>query len=138
MQNNYFKLEFIFLNVQNSFMNEIILFGEKSKAIVSSCSSCSGCDDKSEHRCTENIPGITSEKLAENLLESVKKASLDDKISVIFKDIHTEDLTDYKDVKTLINMSFSFPILTVNKKIKYMGPFDSDILLADIKETLGL
>ena len=50
----------------------------------------------------------------------MKKASLDDKISVIFKDIHTEDLTDYKDVKTLINMSFSFPILTVNKKIKYI------------------
>lgn len=119
-------------------MNEIILFGEQSKPITSSCTSCSGCDDKNDHLCTENIPSVTSEQLAANLLESVKKSGLDSKITVEFKDIHSEDLTDYKDVKTLINMSFSFPILTVNKKIKYMGPFDSDVLLQDIKEGLGL
>ena len=124
--------------MQNSDMNEIILFGEISKPVKSSCSSCSGCDDKTDHLCTENIPEVTSEKLALDLLESVKKSGLEDKISVVFKDINTEDLSEYKDVKTLINMSFSFPILTVNKKIKYMGPFDSDVLLLDIKETLEL
>lgn len=119
-------------------MNEIILFGESNKVITSSCTSCSGCNDKSEHRCTETPPSITSEELTVQLRESVKKSSLDDKISVEFKDIHNEDLTEYKDVKTLINMSFSFPILTVNKKIKYMGPFDSDKLLKEIKENLKL
>ncbi len=117
-------------------MNEIILFGEETAPITSSCTSCSGCDDKTDHRCTENIPTITSEELADQLLVSVKKASLDSVISVEFKDIHSEDLTDYQDVKTLINMSFSFPILTVNKKIKYMGPFDSDKLLVELRETL--
>ncbi|MGL1894429.1 MAG: hypothetical protein OCD02_22550 [Spirochaetaceae bacterium] len=119
-------------------MNEIILFGEETKVITSSCTSCSGCDDKSEHLCTDNTPQVTSEELTEQLLNSVKKAELSGSISVEFRDIHSEDLSEYKDVATLINMSFSFPILTVNKKIKYMGPFDSDILLADIKETLGL
>lgn len=119
-------------------MNEIILFGEKSKAITSSCSSCSGCDDKSDQLCSGDTPTITSEELTSQLLHSVKKAKLENYITVEFKDINTEDLTDYKDVKTLINLSFSFPILTVNKKIKYMGPFDSDVLLSDIKETLGL
>lgn len=117
-------------------MNEIILFGEETAPITSSCTSCSGCNDKSDHRCTENIPTITSEELANQLIKSVEKASLESVISVKFKDIHNEDLTDYKDVKTLINMSFSFPIVTVNKKIKYMGPFDSDKLLIELRETL--
>lgn len=119
-------------------MNEIILFGETNTPITSSCTSCSGCNDKNDPKCTVDIPSITAEALTEQLLVSVKKSSLDDKISVSFKDIHKEDLTDYKDVKTLINMSFSFPILTVNRKIKYMGPFDSDTLLTEIKENLGL
>jgi len=119
-------------------MNEIILFGEETAPITSSCTSCSGCDDKSDHRCTDNIPTVTSEELANQLSESVKKASLENLISVQFKDIHSEDLTEYKDVKTLINMSFSFPILTVNKKIKYMGPFDSDKLLVELRETLNV
>lgn len=72
------------------------------------------------------------------LLNCVEKAKLSDKISVKFKDIHSEDLTDYSDIKTIINMSFSFSMLTINKKIKYMNPFDSDILSEEIKETLGL
>lgn len=119
-------------------MNEIVLFGEKNTTITSSCSSCSGCNDKTENRCTEPQLSITSEELALKLKESVKKQSLESEISVEFRDINTEDLSDYQDVKTLINMSFSFPILTVNKKIKYMGPFDSDILLEEIKGNLNL
>lgn len=119
-------------------MNEIILFGEKTKAITSSCTSCSGCSDKSDHLCTDNIQGITSEELTIQLQDSVKRAGLIKDITVTFKDIHAEDLSAYKDVKTLINMSFSFPILTVNKKIKYMGPFDSEVLLTEIKEGLKL
>lgn len=138
MQKNYLKLDLIFINVQNRVMNEIVLFGEIDAPITSSCSSCSGCEDKSEHRCTEDIPSITSKELAEQLKVSVNKSNLENSISVEFKDIHTEDLTDYQDVKTLINMSFSFPILTVNRKIKYMGPFDSDTILLEIKETLKL
>lgn len=120
-------------------MNEIILFGESNTPITSSCSSCSGCNDKSSHMCaTMEAESITCEELTNLLKESVKKQSLENKISVTFKDINSEDLSDYQDVKTLINLSFSFPILTLNKKIKYMGPFDSDILLAEIKETLSL
>jgi len=117
-------------------MNEIILFGEEESPITSSCSSCSGCDDNGDHKCTVNIPQITCRELTKQLQDSVIKASLQHKVSVEFKDIYKEDLTEYQDVKTLINMSFSFPILTVNKKIKYMGPFDADTLLSDLKETL--
>lgn len=119
-------------------MNEIILFGETNKVITSSCTSCIGCNDKSDNRCTDTPPSITSEELTEQLKTAVKNQSLENVIKVEFKDIHNEDLTDYKDVKTLINMSFSFPILTVNKKIKYMGPFNSEVLLSEIKETLKL
>ncbi len=119
-------------------MNEVVLFGEKDKEVVSSCDSCTGCGDKSEHLCTDVTPTITSEDLTLKLKKLIEANSLSDQISVEFKDINTDDLTDYKDVKTLINMSFAFPILTVNKKIKYMGPFDPNIVLKDIKETIGV
>ena len=124
--------------MQNSSMNEIVLFGESNKAITSSCSSCSGCSDKGDNLCSGETPEVTSEQLTKSLLYAVNQSGLGDKVTVEFKDIHTEDLSEYKDVKTLINMSFSFPILTVNKKIKYMGPFDPNILLDELKETLSL
>lgn len=119
-------------------MNEVVLFGEKGKEVKSSCSSCTGCGDKSEHLCTDMIPSVTSEDLANKLIEIVEEEKLDSQISVSFKDINEEDLTEYQDVKTLINMSFAFPILTVNKKIKYMGPFDPKIVISDIKEAIGI
>lgn len=119
-------------------MNEIILFGESDKTVSSSCTACSGCGEKSDPKCTVDVPTITAEELTLQLQSSVNKRDLGSKISVSFRDIHSVDLSEYQDVKTLINMSFSFPILTVNKKIKYMGPFDSEILLSELLETLEL
>ncbi len=115
-------------------MIEILLFGEQGKLVTSSCSSCTGCQDGDSHLCTDKTPEITSEELATSLLEEVVKQGLNNEIMVEFRDINKEDLTNYKDVKTLINMSFAFPILTVNGKIKFMGPFNSSSMLNDIKE----
>lgn len=120
--------------MQNRDMNEIILFGEKEQVITSSCTTCSGCSDKNENLCTGDTQSITSEELTSHLKGAISRANLEERVSVEFKDIHSEDLTDYPDVKTLINMSFSFPILTLNKEIKYMGPFEPEVLLKELKE----
>lgn len=119
-------------------IHQVILFGESNTRITSSCSICSGCSDKESGSCSENTPVITSEELTKSLREAIKNKALENKITVEFRDILKGDLTDFNDVKTLINLSFSFPILTVNKKITYMGPFNPDSMAEEIKETLKL
>lgn len=117
---------------------DIVIFGETGEVVTSSCTSCSGCGDKNAHRCTEETPSVTSDELYKKLFDEVERCGLSHILKVSYRDVHKDDIDDYTDVKTLINMSFAFPILTVDKKIKYMGPFNEEHMVNELKSICSI